>query len=144
MDKPLISWYIKEDEDYIQDNEYYLGSYSSEEDIIINVQVWNNRYGNSDVENIEEGRLAVYFDTIEDSSLLQYCSVSINNGEYITPTIDINRAIVTIGDLYGNYNNGLEDSSNENNFKNLKIKFSKLPTNLKNGLKNLFLDIEFD
>lgn len=144
MEQASISWYIKEDDDYVQDNDYYLGSFSSLMDITLNVQVWNNRYGNETVENVDNARLSIYFDTVEDSSLLQYCTVSINNNEFTKPSITLNRAVIEIGDLYGTYNNGLEDTSNSNNYKNLSIKFSKMPSNLKNGLKNLFLDIEFD
>jgi hypothetical protein len=144
MNQSSISWYIKEDEDYIQDNDYYLGSFSPSSDIVLNIQVWNNRYGNESVDNIENARLSIYFDTVEDSSLLQYCSISVNGEDFVEPTIYLNRGTVEIGNLYGTYNNGLEDIINADNYKDISIKFSNLPTNLKNGLKNLFLDIEFD
>ena len=39
MNQSSISWYIKEDEDYIQDNDYYLGSFSPSSDIVLNIQV---------------------------------------------------------------------------------------------------------
>lgn len=144
MNQPSISWYIKEDDDYIQDNDYYLGSFSSSSDILMKVQVWNNRYGNESVEDIENARLSIYFDTVEDSSLLQYCTISINNDEFIQPEIYLNRATINIGTLLGTFNSGMDNEKNIGNYKNIIIKFSNMPTNLKNGLKNLFLDIEFD
>lgn len=144
MNQPSISWYIKEDDDYVQDNDYYLGSFSSSSDILIKIQVWNNRYGNESVEDIENARLSIYFDTVEDSSLLQYCTISINNDEFIKPEIYLNRATINIGTLLGTFNSGMDNEKNIDNYKNIIIKFSNMPTNLKNGLKNLFLDIEFD
>lgn len=144
MNQPSISWYIKEDDDYVQDNDYYLGSFSSSSDILIKIQVWNNRYGNESVEDIENARLSIYFDTVEDSSLLQYCTISINNDEFIKPEIYLNRATINIGTLLGTFNSGMDNEKNIDNYKNIIVKFSNMPTNLKNGLKNLFLDIEFD
>ena len=35
-----ITWYILEDEEYIQDDEYYLGSFSPDSEIQLKVQVW--------------------------------------------------------------------------------------------------------
>lgn len=144
MSNPIISWYIKEQDSYIQDDEYYLGSYTSDSEINISVQVWNNRYGSKSVDNIDDARLAIYFDTIEDSSLLSYCTVSINDSYYAVPETELQRAVVSIGELSGEYNDGLEQSTNVAKYKNIKLKFSNFPGNLKNGLKNMFLDIEFD
>lgn len=144
MANPNVSWYIKEQDTYVQDEEYYLGSFTSNSEISLSVQVWNNRYGSSDVDNIEEARLAIYFDSVEDSSLLKYCTVSVNNSSYVTPEVELQRAIVSIGELNGTFNDGLEESTNQTNYKNITIKFSGFPGNLKNGLKNMFLDIEFD
>lgn len=144
MNKPIISWYIKEQDDYIQNFEYYLGCFSSDAEIVLDVQIWNNRYGSKDVESIDDARLAIYFDTVEDSSLLKYCSISIDSTNYIIPDIELDRAIVPIGILSGSFNDGLDESFNESNFKNVRIKFSNFPKKLKNGLKNMFLDIEFD
>lgn len=144
MNNPIISWYIQEDNGYIQDDEYYLGSFTSNSNIELNVQVWNNRYGSKNVDNIDNARLSIYFDNIEDSSLLQYCTVSINNESYVSPDIEVNRATLYIGNLSGSLNNGLESSQNNSNYKNINLKFSNLPSNLKNDLKNMFLDIEID
>lgn len=144
MANPIISWYVNESGSYVQDEEYYLGSFTSDTDISVSVQVWNNRYGSKEVDSIDEARLAIYFDTIEDSALLNYCTVSINDSTYATPSVELQRAVVTIGELSGVDNDGLEQTSNESNYKNVTIKFSGFPGNLKNGLKNMYLDIEFD
>lgn len=144
MSNSKISWYILEDEDYIQDNEFYLGSYSPDTEIKFKSQVWNNRYGINNIESIPDARLAIYFDSIEDSMLLKYCSVSINSGEFIKIPIVFNKGVVDIGLLSGNSNNGLDSADNIYNFKNIEVLFKGFPPNLKNGIKNMYLDIEMD
>lgn len=139
-----ITWYILEDEEYIQDDEYYLGSFSPDSEIQLKVQVWNNRYGKNNVESIPNARLAVYFDSIEDSMLLEYCTVSINDNNFTKIPVMFGKGIIDIGLLSGNSNNGMDIIDNIYNFKNISISFKGFPTNLKNGIKNMFLDIELD
>lgn len=141
---PKITWYILEDEDYIQDDEYYLGSFSPDTEIKLNVQVWNNRYGKSNVDSISNARLAIYFESVEDSMLLNYCSIAINDDNFTNVPVMFNKGIVDIGLLSGNSNNGMDTVDNVYNFKNISISFKNFPTNLKNGIKNMFLDIELD
>lgn len=139
-----ITWYILEDEEYIQDDEYYLGSFSPDSEIQLKVQVWNNRYGKNNVESIPNARLAIYFDSIEDSMLLEYCTVSINDNNLTKIPVMFGKGIIDIGLLSGNSNNGMDIIDNIYNFKNISISFKGFPTNLKNGIKNMFLDIELD
>lgn len=144
MNSPIITWYIYDNSHYIQEEDYYLGSFNSDSEITIVIQVWNNRYGAIDVENIENARFVFYFDSLEDSKLLEYCTVAVNNEEtFITPEIELNRAIVNIGDLSGEKNDGLETVANQGNYKNVIIKFN-VNSKMRNGLKNLYLDIEID
>lgn len=144
MNQPNISWHIKEGSDSIQENEYYLGSYSSTEDIELNIQVWNNKYGQTEVESIDNARLSIFFDAYEDNSLLNYCKVSIDDSAASSLNIEANKGTISIGELAGYANNGAESDRNKNNFKNIQVVFSGMPHNLKKGLKNMFLDIEFD
>lgn len=139
-----ITWYILEDEEYIQDDEYYLGSFSPDSEIQLKVQVWNNRYGKNNVESISNARLAIYFDSIEDSMLLEYCTVSINDNNFTKIPAMFGKGIIDIGLLSGNSNNGMDIIDNIYNFKNITVSFKGFPTNLKNGIKNMFLDIELD
>lgn len=144
MNKPKITWYIKEDDDYIQDNEYYLGSFSPTNEIKVKVQVWNNRYGKNNVENIPNARLALYFDNVEDGILLNYCTVSINDSTPIKVPIMFGKGIVDLGLISGSSNNGSDTMDNTYNFKNIELIFKEFPSSLKNGLKNMYLDIELD
>lgn len=144
MSLPIITWHIREDEDFVQDQEYYLGSFNSESDIILDVQIWNNRYGQKSVDTIDDARLALYFDTVEDSVLFNYCTITVEHGTPTKPEIELNKVVTNIGKLSGEPNNGISNDSNRSNYKNVSIVFNKLPINLKNGLKNMFLDIELN
>lgn len=140
-----ITWYILEDNEYIQENnnEYFLGSFAPNNEIKLTVQVWNNRYGKTAVESIENARLAIYFESIEDNILLNYCTVNINDNNIKVP-ISFNKGIIDIGLLSGSSNNGVDSIDNIYNFKNITFTFKDFPSNLRNGLKNMILDIEID
>lgn len=144
MDNAKITWYIKEEDKYIQDNDYYLGSYSPDSNLSFEVQVWNNRYGSSRVSDISDARLAIYFESMEDGTLLDYCHVSVNGGseEKLSPMFG--KGIVDLGTLAGASNNGLETLDNVNNYKTITVSFKNFPGLLKNGIKNMYLDIELD
>lgn len=144
MKNPKISWYISEDNDYIQDSEYYLGSFSPDTEINLKVQVWNNRYGKTNVDSIPNARLAIYFDSVEDSMLLNYCSVTVGDTVYSKVPVMFNKGIIDVGMLSGNSNNGLDSVDNIYNFKTITLSFKDFPSNLKNGIKNMYLDIEID
>ena len=142
MSLPKITWHILEEEDYVQENEYYLGSFNTNDTISFEVQVWNNRYGQNNVDSIDNATLALYFENIEDSVLLNYCKVSVDSSSFEPLDIEVERGTINIGKLYGGSNNGIANESTKYNYKNIKIEFKNLPYNLKNNLKNMFLDIE--
>lgn len=144
MNNAKITWYIKENDEYIQDNDYYLGNYSPDSNLSFDVQVWNNRYGSSRVADISDARLSLYFDSMEDSVLLDYCYVSLNGGAEVKITPQFGKGIVELGTLSGASNNGLESLDNINNYKSISVLFKDFPMLLKNGIKNMYLDIELD
>lgn len=141
---PIISWYVLEDDNYMREDEYYLGSYSPDSEIKVNVQVWNNRYGQQNSEDISNARLVVYFDSAEDNAILKYCSIAISNASYIPINTTFNKGVAEIGMLLGTSNNGIDNVDNNENFKNISLLFKDMPSNLKNGIKNMYLDIELE
>lgn len=144
MSLPNISWHIFEDNEYIQDTEFYLGSFNPESNIVLDVQVWNNRYGQNTVQSIDNARLCIYFENIEDSSLLNYCSISVNSDSPMIPVVELNQVNANLGILSGDPNNGVVNDKNRINYKNVRIEFKGFPSNLRSGLKNMFLDIEIN
>lgn len=141
---PVLSWYIKEnDETYSCTNSYYAGSCIPNQDFVIQIQIWNNRWNiQNDVDNINNAKLILTFEHAEDSILFQLCEIKIDDNNYIKPTIEtINKATVNIGTIYGTKNAGT--ISDKDNYKNISIKFSNVPNNFNEGLKSLFIDIDY-
>lgn len=145
MKKPELTWYVKEpDDSYVAYDDYYAGSCNSTEDLIVDIEVWNNRWNNKeDVADMTNAKLVISFSTAEDSVLLSLCKVKVNNDEFIKPdTSEFNRALVNLGTISGAQNNGT--SSNTKNYKKISIKFSGMPDNIKDGLRSMFLDVQYD
>lgn len=142
MNDPNITWNIYDvySENYIQENDYYLGSYTPKSIINIKLQVWNNKFGTEEVKSIDNANLIIYFENAEDNMLLNYCTVTVDNIEKEL-NLETTKGICSLGQLSGKVNNGLSDITNMDNYKEITITFSNLPDNLKNGLKNIFLDI---
>lgn len=145
MAKANVSWFVKEpDGVFVAHNDYYHGSCIPGEDYIIEVEVWNNKWNiNEDINNMTNTKLAISFSSAEDSSLLSLCEVDVDGLGYNKPnTTEFNRGIVDLGTILGTKNNG--DPINKDNYKRIAIKFSNIPTNFKNGLKSMFLDLQYD
>ena len=142
-----ISWYIKEqteeESEYTLYTEYYAGSCSSNKDLYIDIRVWNNRWGNEDVKDAKNTKLIISFAYAEDSVLLELCEIKIGNGIFKKiDNTEFNRGIINLETIYGNKNNG--DKKNTDNYKDIFIKFTNIPENLQDGLKTMFLDIQYD
>ena len=143
MGEPKIQWYVKDktDEEYIPKREYFAGGYNPEKEIEFDIRIWNNRYNNESVENIENPLVNIYFESLEDSILLEYCKVGIENAEPSKVNITDNKGSVYIGRaIEGRANDGEYD--NYNNYVDIKIVFDLSEINVKNhDLKNMYLEV---
>lgn len=141
MKEPIINWFVNEDNQYSACSEYYAGTYNLKDDFIIESEVWNNKWGTEDVADIPNGILCISFANAEDSVLLKFCEVKINDDVYRkVDNTEFNRGTIKVGRLSGSKNNG--SSSNTDNYKKITIKFSNAPTNIRDELKNMFISIE--
>lgn len=144
MKSPEISWYIIETTEINSiEKEYYIGSYNpNSTEVQIDLQVWNNKFGQEEAKTIENAFLNLTFTTIEDCKLLEYCKVKIDNSGYQDLTILNSVGKVSLDRLLSGETN-LGDATAYNNYATISIKFS-LSNNMKNGLKNLILDLQYD
>lgn len=143
MKDSQISWYVLEDEILTPYEEYYAGSYRPDDTLEIIMHVWNNRWGQEVAKDVQQGTIAVYFDTIEDSYLLNLCSISIDDANFKALTITSNRGRIGLGrTLSGETNVG--SSSAKNNYAKIVLKFGPITDGIRNSLKNLYVDLEFD
>lgn len=145
MVKPNVSWYVKEEDDvFVAHTNYHAGTCIPDSDFIIDIQLWNNRWNNSeDAKDMTNAKLILSFAYAEDSILLSLCKVKIGNGPYSEFDLsEFNRGIVELGDISGEKNDGSADCTN--NYRDISLKFSGIPANLKNSLKSMYFDVQFD
>ena len=145
MNAADLTWYVKEpDEVYVAHTDYYAGSCNVNEDFVVDVELWNNKWNNKeDVADMHNTKLVISFANAEESVLLSLCEVKVNDGKYTKPnTSEFNRGLIELGTISGKKNNG--SISNTENYKRISIKFSNIPSNFKDGLKSMFLDAQYD
>lgn len=145
MEKPIITWYSRLGEDtYAAQSEIYAGTYTKESNINVDIQIWNNRWGTEDVEPLENFSLNIYFDTLEDSALLQCCKVALGGTDELSLIISGQKATVSFPEaivLSGVQNDGTSANS-QDNYIYLKFTFSAPNYQLKeNDLKSLHFEI---
>ncbi len=143
MKDPIISWYIKDFEgNYVPREEYHAGEYNNTSKLLVQMQIWNNRWGVEDVKDLNNPVLNFYFDTIEDSSLLGMCKISINEFNNMPLVITGQKASVSLlHPLKGLKNDGTI-LANSNNFTNVTFEFDANDYRLKeNDLKNVYFEL---
>lgn len=147
MVEPKITWYVLEDIDgeyeYSPKKTYEAeGSYEPNDTLRLKIQGWNNRLGNDDVQNVENGKLVIYFKNYEDNYLLKLCKIKFGNDEPKSLTIDMDRGYIDIGNISGGANNGSE--LNTDNYIEFELLIGPFPSNIKSELKGLLLMITSD
>lgn len=145
MNKPIITWYVEDikEKTYIPYEEYYAGSFSPNEYVELKLCIWNNRWGQEDTANADNLKIFIYFENLEDSILLDSCSVSVDNGAAQQLKIDAGRGVIDLKrTLKGFANDG--SYKNNLNYCMLNIRFGPLKEGLKNSIKNLFLSPDYN
>lgn len=145
MQDPKISWFVKDpDGIFVPQNEYHAGTYTKADKIVVDFQIWNNRWGVEDVKELTNPVLNFYFDTIEDATLLNLCKITVDEYDNIPLMIKEQKASAVLGrSLSGVKNNGDETAAaNRNNFVNIRFEFDAADYRLKeNDLKNLYFEL---
>lgn len=144
MDAQRISWFVKnEDNVYSSKKEYYAGVYTKEEELTVFLQLWNNKAGTKDVTPLEKFAINIYFEDIEDSVLLRFCKITMNNVEELSLVPGSQKATILFPDniiISGVSNDGSDTAVD--NYINLKFSFSAPNYTLKeNDLKSMYFEI---
>ena len=146
MNEPKISWYSKllSDERYSVNPNFYAGKYSDEDPVVVDIQLWNNRWGTETVEDLSDYDICFFFDRFEDSVLLNYCTVIHDESTIIPFNVSGQKAILEFDNkpvLSGKKNNG-SSADNPSNFLQLRFMFSAVQQRLKdNDLKSLYFEV---
>lgn len=146
MDNAKISWYTKilEEDNYDLRNDVYIGTYDGVAPLSLKIQLWNNRYGKTDVKNLSDFYLSLIFDNVEDRTLFKYCTVILNDSDIISPEVIGDIAVIKFPNpvtLKGTKNNG-DPITNKKNYINLEFRFDAGDKKLKeDDLKSLYIKV---
>ena len=68
MNLPQITWYAKltSEENFKQTDLVYAGAITPNNYLTVDIQLWNNRWGESDVETLSDFNILMYFQDVED------------------------------------------------------------------------------
>lgn len=147
MNEPIISYSAKlsKYQNYRDVDELFAGTYTSYNPIEIDLRIWNNRFGTSDVEDLENFVINLFFDKYEDNSLLNFVKINYNDIEEVPITVSNGVATATFLNnvvISGKSNSGSD--VNTDNYINLKILFDvdDPEVNLKdNDFKSLYVEV---
>lgn len=139
-----VSWFIKEENAYSEKREHHAGTYRKDEKIVLEMQVWNNRWGVKDAEDIISPVISFRFDSFEDNALLSLCKVVINQSLELPVTVKGNSAVVVVGDtIAGRANDGDENAyENKDNYIDVRLEIDIKGKDLKeNDLKKMYFEL---
>lgn len=93
---PIISYEVKRSslENFVETDNYYGGTITKENSVEVDIRIWNNKGGTSDVDDLENFVLNLRFANIEDAILLNY--IDVIRGELETPITEIRDNIMTV------------------------------------------------
>jgi len=146
MLKPKLQWFgkIKSDTAYEGTNDFFAGTYDGKDPLSVSIQLWNNRWGKEDCEDLKNFYITMSFKDFEDNALLEYCHVTVNGSEVIYPEIANKIATLPIPNsivIKGTKNDGTAEK-NKSNYLQLDFVFQAPEVHLKeNDLKTIVFNI---
>lgn len=147
MKEPKLEWYsrVGADEKFALENDVYAGTYTGQEPLVVEMQLWNNRWGTEDVQAMENFSINAFFKETEDAALFDACSVLVGNriaaafvGDGKKKTLQFEKKIT----LSGTKNNG-KSEGNDDHYLSLTFIFrTQAGETLKeNDLKTIYFEV---
>lgn len=143
----ILSWYTKleNESNYAPTQEKFIGTYTALTPLKVNIQLWNNRYGEEDTDDLKNFSLRLGFRSFEDSALLDKAQLTLASGQILPGQITGDKKIFVLPNnvtISGRRNNG-EINENEDNFISFVLEFN-LDTKIQlkeNDLKDMYLEV---
>lgn len=143
----ILSWYTKleNESNYAPTQEKFIGTYTALTPLKVNIQLWNNRYGEEDTDDLKNFSLRLGFRSFEDSALLDKAQLTLASGQILPGQITGDKKIFILPNnvtISGRKNSG-EVNENEDNFISFVLEF-KLDTKIQlkeNDLKDMYLEV---
>lgn len=145
FDKANITWYARQNKDaYTADKNFYAGTYTRDKDLQVDIQIWNNRWGVKNVEDVKDAVLNFYFESQEDSALLKSCTIAVGGTDKLSTVVKGTTGSVMLNRTLSGAKNDGDDTNvdNQDNFIDVTFIFSASDKILKeNDIKNLYFEI---
>ena len=143
----ILSWYTKleNESNYAPTQEKFIGTYTALTPLKVNIQLWNNRYGEEDTDDLKNFSLRLGFRSFEDSALLDKAQLTLASGQILPGQITGDKKIFILPNnviISGRKNNG-EVNENEDSFISFVLEFN-LDTKIQlkeNDLKDMYLEV---
>ena len=143
----ILSWYTKleNESNYAPTQEKFIGTYTALTPLKVNIQLWNNRYGEEDTDDLKNFSLRLGFRSFEDSALLDKAQLTLTSGQILPGQITGDKKVFILPNnviISGRKNNG-EINENEDNFISFVLEFN-LDTKIQlkeNDLKDMYLEV---
>ena len=143
----ILSWYTKleNESNYAPTQEKFIGTYTALTPLKVNIQLWNNRYGEEDTDDLKNFSLRLGFRSFEDSALLDKAQLTLASGQILPGQITGDKKIFILPNnviISRRKNNG-EVNENEDSFISFVLEFN-LDTKIQlkeNDLKDMYLEV---
>lgn len=143
MSKPQISWYILEEDDTENPtDDYYAGNYDWEDTVDLDIRIWNNRWGDEDVNNARDIVLELKFFYNEQNKLLKNIEIE-EEGQKLEVQVLENIAKTKIKKTLSGRKHSLNEYENEDNYVDINIKIP-IEENTRPEVKNMILTLDYE
>ena len=139
-----LSWFVKENESFVSKNEHHAGTFGKNDDLKVEVQVWNNRWGVKEEATIVSPVLSFSFMHYEDNSLIDLCEIFVDGVSMPVMKKEGVGSVTINREIKGGINDGDPSSSeNKQNYIDIKIVINMAGKEVKeNDLKRMYFDIK--
>lgn len=139
-----ITWYVKENNSLTGKEEHHAGTFGKNDNLELEFQVWNNRWGVEEVDALKSPVLSFSFMHYEDSSLIDLCEIYVDGTSMPVMKKDGVGTVLLGREIKGLINDGDPDSSvNKQNYMNAKLVIKMSGKDIKeNDLKRMYFEVK--
>lgn len=142
MQEPNISWYlVNDDGEEIPTQDFYLGDYKYGEYIDFNIRLWNNRWGEEDIEDAKDIIFELEFFNLEDSIILDDIVITENELE-IDFFKEANKIKARLKNNLSGKKHSIIDDENSSNYTDVNVSIF-VREGLSRSLKQMILGVDY-
>lgn len=143
MNEPNISWYIlNENNEELPPEDFYAGNYKYGEYLDLDIRLWNNRWGDEDIQSAKNIIFEISFANIEDSIMFRQLEVK-EHGIPLKGFEDGNTMKFRLKKELSGSKHSMNESENIKNFVDINLQIL-VEHGLKRSIKNMIVSVDYD